>query len=215
MPPGGPSSPVTSVVGMRTRHLLESDLDSAARCLAEAFAEDPVNRWLTGDYSGDDRLERSAEGFYGPIVRAGLLRGHSYGLAGAEAVQAVAVWSPPDVEVLDEAGGMALGTAFAGAYGDESVGRLLALDELTRTNHPSESHFYLFALGSAVPGGGRGGRVLEPVLDRCDADVLPAYLESSNPATSASTSVRASRRGGRTVSTATGPSSPGMWRDPR
>ena len=33
----------------------------------------------------------------------------------------------------------------------------------------------------AAQGTGTGGPLLQPVLDRCDAEGLPAYLESSNP----------------------------------
>ena len=56
---------------------------------------------------------------------------------------------------------------------------------LTRVekHHPTEPHWYLEAIG-CVPearGQGVGGTLLEPVLARCDAEGLPAYLESSNP----------------------------------
>jgi GNAT superfamily N-acetyltransferase len=48
--------------------------------------------------------------------------------------------------------------------------------------HPREPHWYLFAVG-VVPeatGRGRGTTLLEPVLERCDAEHLPAYLEASS-----------------------------------
>ena len=47
--------------------------------------------------------------------------------------------------------------------------------------HPREPHWYLFAVG-VVPeatGQGRGSAVLAPVLQRCDTDGVPAYLEAS------------------------------------
>lgn len=47
--------------------------------------------------------------------------------------------------------------------------------------HPREPHWYLYAVG-VVPeetGKGRGSALLEPVLERCDADGVPAYLEAS------------------------------------
>jgi len=52
-----------------------------------------------------------------------------------------------------------------------------------RDAHPAELHWYLPAVGTipAMQGRGSGRRVLMPVLDRCDSDGLPAYLESSNP----------------------------------
>jgi GNAT superfamily N-acetyltransferase len=49
--------------------------------------------------------------------------------------------------------------------------------------HPREPHWYLFAIG-VVPeatGQGRGSALLEPVLERCDSEGAPAYLEASTP----------------------------------
>lgn len=47
--------------------------------------------------------------------------------------------------------------------------------------HPREPHWYLYLLGtdSAHQGRGHGSAVLQPVLERCDDEVRPAYLESS------------------------------------
>ena len=56
-----------------------------------------------------------------------------------------------------------------------------SLNQLARL-HPREPHWYLFAVG-VVPeatGQGRGTALLEPVLQRCDAERLPAYLEASS-----------------------------------
>lgn len=52
-----------------------------------------------------------------------------------------------------------------------------------RDAHPPELHWYLPAVGTspAMQGRGSGRQVLMPVLDRCDSEGLPAYLESSNP----------------------------------
>jgi GNAT superfamily N-acetyltransferase len=49
-------------------------------------------------------------------------------------------------------------------------------------HHPDEpAHWYLEALGerSAHQGQGIGTRLLEPVLATCDADRLPAYLDTA------------------------------------
>lgn len=50
--------------------------------------------------------------------------------------------------------------------------------------HPKEPHWYLLAVG-VVPeevGRGRGSSLLRPVLERCDAERAPAYLEASTEA---------------------------------
>jgi ribosomal protein S18 acetylase RimI-like enzyme len=47
--------------------------------------------------------------------------------------------------------------------------------------HPTDPHYYLAILGvdPSAQGQGLGSRVLQPMLDRCDAEGVPAYLESS------------------------------------
>eukprot|EP01041_Mallomonas_annulata_P030478 gene30478-52615_t len=49
--------------------------------------------------------------------------------------------------------------------------------------HPEEPHWYLSMIGvdPSHHGQGLGSALLKAGLQRCDADGLPAYLESSNP----------------------------------
>jgi Acetyltransferases len=49
--------------------------------------------------------------------------------------------------------------------------------------HPHEPHWYLPIIGVDPPhqGRGLGEQLMAHALARCDADRLPAYLESSNP----------------------------------
>jgi len=57
----------------------------------------------------------------------------------------------------------------------------LRLLNLVEGMHPHRPHWYLATLGTAVEvqGQGVGTALLRPVLDHCDAEGLPAYLESS------------------------------------
>lgn len=47
--------------------------------------------------------------------------------------------------------------------------------------HPTEPHYYLAILGvdPSAQGRGLGSAVMRPMLDRCDTERVPAYLESS------------------------------------
>lgn len=49
--------------------------------------------------------------------------------------------------------------------------------------HPSLSHYYLAVLGvePGSQGRGLGGELMRPVLEICDRDRIPAYLEASTP----------------------------------
>jgi len=57
----------------------------------------------------------------------------------------------------------------------------LRLLNLVEGMHPHEPHWYLATLGTAVElqGQGVGSALMQPVLEHCDAEGLPAYLESS------------------------------------
>jgi len=63
-----------------------------------------------------------------------------------------------------------------------SARRAIRFSELARHHHPKEPHYYLAILGTDPPhqGQGIGSALVQTVLDRCDHEGIPAYLESSN-----------------------------------
>lgn len=158
------------------RHALASDQEGTVDALARGFEHDPLFSWMCPD------LERRPEflrRFLEPIFRSGLKRGHTYVLGGD---RGAALWSPPDVEFFDEPDLLALIAAMEFGAQDryEIVGGSLAgLTEL----HPTEPHFYLdtLALHPDHRSQGLGGPLIAPVLETCDREGVPAYLESSNP----------------------------------
>ena len=67
-------------------------------------------------------------------------------------------------------------------YG-RSMSRAARGVQVMESNHPSEPHFYLDSLG-VKPAGQRkgvGSALLQPVLDRCDREGVPAYLNAGSP----------------------------------
>ena len=82
--------------------------------------------------------------------------------------------------------------------------------------HPSEPHYYLSILGVApeAQGRGLGSKLLAPMLEHCDTEGVPAYLESSK-----ASNVRFyARHGFRVIEEMRFPRGPRlwlMWRDPR
>jgi ribosomal protein S18 acetylase RimI-like enzyme len=83
-------------------------------------------------------------------------------------------------------------------------------------HHPDEPHYYLQTLG-VVPeaqGQGVGSKLLAPMLERCDREGVPAYLESSKESNIAFYA----RHGFRVTGEMRFPRGPRlwlMWRDPR
>ncbi|MFM7536088.1 MAG: GNAT family N-acetyltransferase [Acidimicrobiales bacterium] len=192
------------------RLLLAADVDAAATTLATAFADDPMITWVSGEPDRGRRVATACDGFFRPALEVARHRGHTYVTSGG-----AAVWVPPDVALFTDADGPTFGASLVEHLGAEAAGRLGMLGELVRAHHPHDRpHFYLFLLGTAVQGTGLGGRLLTPVLDRCDADGVGAYLESSNPRNVAFYERHGFRVRWEARPVDDGPLMHGMWRDP-
>ncbi len=189
------------------RHALKRDLPDVALVLARAFAADPLWTWAVPDAAAHPA---ALMGCFELFARQGLRRGHLYTLPGS-----AAVWSPPDVAMFDEAESVAFGTWLAPHAGERTELVLTGLRQLSE-HHPHDvPHFYLLAIGTdpSRQGHGLGGKLLRHVLDRCDEQGLPAYLESTNPVNLAFYE----HHGFRVVDKVTMPEGPNvdlMWRDP-
>lgn len=162
---------------MDVEELRRAGAPAAGAVLGSAFVDDPVFGWLV---QGGDRKRRLTSVFSAFAATAARTSGAEV-LVTPERT-AAALWLPPRAwragkgELVRTAPQLAAGLR-------AGVLRGLRLQAVVERHHLREPHWYLEALG-AVPqarGTGVGGRVVQPVLDRCDADGLPAYLESSNP----------------------------------
>jgi ribosomal protein S18 acetylase RimI-like enzyme len=158
------------------RHAVNADLDHLEVALADAFSDDPMMHWI---YPDPDTSAAYTRQFMRVTLDVGFPHGHVY-TTGPNA--AAAIWSPPDVEIFDDA---ALTTFFTllgeqlGPRAEEVAAGLMAISEC----HPhDEPHFYLFVLGTSSQrqSAGLGSNLMREVLDRCDRQGLGAYLESSN-----------------------------------
>lgn len=155
---------------------MKSDREAIAETLTRAFFEDPVMAWVFEDR--DTRLEKLRT-WMELNFDAAIGCGHLY-VAGDR--EAAAVWSPPDVEIFDELWGPRIAKLLSDLIGDAAAAKMAGLMEMTR-HHPEEPHFYLMLIGTRPEsqGKGLGADLLRPILERCDAQRLVAYLESSNP----------------------------------
>jgi GNAT superfamily N-acetyltransferase len=94
--------------------------------------------------------------------------------------QSAAIWHGPDP--IERETSASFYDTLAGLLGADLATRKLRALSVIPAAHPTERHWYLAAIGTRPEAQGKGSaqRVLRPVLDRCDAAGLPAYLESSN-----------------------------------
>ena len=156
-------------------------IDGMAEALAGAFHEDPVFSWVLRHDPG--RIEPLRRGFAMFLRRIWLDHEHTYTTAGTVGA---AVWEPPGMWKLGLGRRMALLPAMIGVFRRHSP-RVLRSLALLEAGHPAEpefpAHYYLAFLGvhPRWQGRGLGASLLAPVLERCDAERVPAFLEASTP----------------------------------
>jgi ribosomal protein S18 acetylase RimI-like enzyme len=151
----------------------QASADAAFAVIILAFATDPAARWS---------WPRPEEYLRNMPLAAKAFGAKSFALGTADAIDSfagVALWLPPGVNSDEEAlGGLFERTAPPSIQQD-----LAGVFEQMGSFHPREPHWYLPLIGVDPSRQGQrlGDKLMAHALARCDADQIPAYLESSNP----------------------------------
>lgn len=153
-----------------------ADVAPLAKAMAAAFYDDPVARWLFPD---DSRRMHQLERGFGLFTEVLYLPGGE--CLTTERVAGGALWLPPGSW---QAGLMAQLRVLGGLAPvlRRDLPRFLRYSRLLESKHPREDHYYLPFMGVEPDsqGQGIGSALLRPVLERCDMDRVPAYLEASS-----------------------------------
>ncbi|MFD3653941.1 GNAT family N-acetyltransferase [Streptomyces sp. NPDC058620] len=196
-------------MGVRIRQADERDRDQVVAILEEAFHNDPVSSWVFPD----EEHRRAVHGrFLGVFVDVTLDEGRIDLL---EDGTATALWLPVPAgapEEEDPTPALMRETADPDNERAELVGRL------TGTVHPHDrAHEYLLMIGVSPErqGEGLGAALIDEVLQRCDREGVPAYLEASSERSRGLYERLGFTFTGRTVDLPHGPSMWPMWREPR
>jgi GNAT superfamily N-acetyltransferase len=157
------------------RKASRDDVHPLGAVLAHAFADDPVMRWLLPARAA--RARRLPRMFTMELLYLYLPHDEVYttrDLAGGAMWAPPGGWRTPPVNVLRAI--PRLVWTLRGRL-PAAVQCVAAIERI----HPQEAHWYLAVVGTepSRQREGIGGALLAPVLDRCDRDFLPAYLESS------------------------------------
>jgi GNAT superfamily N-acetyltransferase len=159
------------------RRARRDDVDAMGRAMAKAFAHDPLMAWVLPDEARRVKnLTRWFASFYRSI---GLKRREVYT---TENVHGVAEWAPPGEWKLSPRVVASAVPASIRWLGPGALRLVTAMNTLER-KHPTTEHWYLEGLGTdpSYQRQGIGGALMKPVLDRCDIQGVPAYLETQNP----------------------------------
>ncbi|WP_351232518.1 GNAT family N-acetyltransferase [Streptomyces sp. NPDC002133] len=195
-------------MGVQIRQAGADDRDTVARLLDEAFMDDPVSSWVFPD----EGHRRKVHGiFMGVFLDIALAEGR---VDMAEDGTAAALWLHVPAGAPDEEDDT---PARMREIADPDNERTELIGRLTGEIHPHDrEHEYLLliAVSPDRQGEGLGSALIALVLERCDRDGVPAYLEAS----SARSSRLYERLGfaftGRTVDLPDGPHMWPMWREP-
>jgi ribosomal protein S18 acetylase RimI-like enzyme len=160
----------------KTRLARPGDREAATIALAKAFMDDPVAIWAT---PADRHRPRVLGRFFGALYDTHL---------GEETVyvdlecRGAAIWALPGHWRGTPQQGLRTAAAFAHPRHWPRFPRIARGIAKAESAHPkTPKHFYLATLGVAPEhqGEGIGSRLLAPILEICDSDGIPAYLESS------------------------------------
>lgn len=150
-------------------------MNEIAATLAAAFDDDPMVTYLlpVGLRGRDGRLRNFMRAPASLALRNG-------SLWTTPDRKAAAAWQPPNRWKPGPADMLRLAPRTTWAMRTRALLGMRVMQVLEDA-HPTEPHWYLEVLGTHPDrqGKGLGRAVVEPVLEMCDRDGLPAYLESS------------------------------------
>jgi ribosomal protein S18 acetylase RimI-like enzyme len=190
------------------RRATGADLPAVVETLTAAFLDDPFFVW----WVPDPRRRRQLLPPHFEIT-VDLNHPHDEIYTADPVPAAAAVWIPPGHQPAGEAAEERLAAYTEAA--EETAERLLTAFSLMAEVHPTQPHAYLFLLGTRPPwqNQGLGSALLREVLECCDRDRIPAYLE----ATSAANQRLYQRHGFEVTGEIVLPDGPSlwpMWREP-
>ncbi|MGV9291048.1 GNAT family N-acetyltransferase [Streptomyces sp. NPDC003719] len=200
-------------MGVAIRTAGEGDRERVVRLLDEAFQDDPVSGWV---FPGDEYRRRTHHRLMAAFTDAVLADGW---IDITEDGAACALWlSVPESGHDGEDAGGGDGPAQVREAVDPDNERVERIARLTEDIHPSGlAHAYLWMVGVAPgrQGEGLGTALIESVLDRCDRERLPAYLEASSARSRGLYERLGFEFTGRALDLPDGPRMWPMWREPR
>ena len=156
------------------RRATVEDEPGMAGALGRAFADDPLFDWLVPDQT---KRHAMLPGWFALAFKKMFKRREVYTTddhAGAAVWGAPGEWKTKPIEMLSVVPGSIR------VVGLGPMRRLITCFNAIEKQHPDELHWYLEVLGTDPPQQrkGVGAALMKPVLDRCDAEGLPAYLET-------------------------------------
>jgi GNAT superfamily N-acetyltransferase len=192
----------------QVRRAIPNDIPRLAEMLARAFHGDPVIRWMFPD---DKHWGGAVQRYFAIRIRQLIGQGETYTTSD---ITGAALWAKPmswRLGLREQLQFMPLIPPLGPRFPRSLHGL-----SLVQRHHPHGPHYYLSVLGTdpTRQNEGIGSVLMAPVLQSCDANGIPAYLENSNERNTAFYT----QHGFRMTNELRLPDGPPvwlMWRDPR
>ncbi len=158
------------------RPATSADVPAMGRALAAAFDGDPVWSWLASPRAD---WTTAATAWFTTYARYQV--GHHAEVLVDPDVRGCAVWLPPERWRGTFGEGAALALPSARLFRGNLVRAVRNLGSIEKAHPKEPPHWYLALIGTdpAHQGEGVGGALIGAITQRCDAEGLGAYLESS------------------------------------
>jgi GNAT superfamily N-acetyltransferase len=170
----GPVRPPATVRPM-VRRARPADVAAMADQLCRSFFDDPVMGHV---FRNEGRRNEGMRRYFTTQMRSDFLPfGGCYTTDGT---LGSAIWAPAGKPLVSGLAGIANMVRVI-PYVASHLMNTFTMLTLIESMHPRQPHWYLATLGTdpVAQGRGIGSALLRPVLNHCDAEGLPAYLESS------------------------------------
>lgn len=156
------------------RHARPDDRQAAIDVLVEAFRADPMMALIIPEAGAPHLADESALRRMMEVeVDRHVVVGHSYVVDDRGA----ALWTPPGVDAAGDEFGALMGELMTPEIMEQTGEKFAEM----MAWKPEEPHFYLHMIGASdrARGQGLGSAMLRRVLEMCDREAHPAYLEAS------------------------------------
>lgn len=196
---------------MQVRPATAADIPRIADALAEAFSADPPMVWFTPQDEG--RVERLRPYFRALVGKLHLLHGEVWM---SEDPVGAAAWVAPGSWPFSTWQRRGVIPTELRTFGRHPVRTMRGVEAIER-NHPKEPHWYLEYIGveQAGQGSGAGSALLRPMLERCDTEGSPAFLNAGSERSKALYARHGFKPTEEFRLPEDGPPLWRMWRDPR
>jgi GNAT superfamily N-acetyltransferase len=160
------------------RQASAGDVAGMSRTLSRAFYDDPVWQWFMPD---DATRRQQLQVVFATFTRK-LYQRHGDDCYTTDDYSGAALWAPPGHGKMSTTDTLRIAPGWTRAIGWRHLLRSLRGSAGFDKVHPHERHYYLPFVG-VIPeaeGRGLGTALIRPVLEKCDRERIPAYLEATS-----------------------------------